>query len=331
MFLTIFRFEVCWISKASAEQRAGRSGRTGPGHCYRLYSSAFYDQHMEQFQEPEIVTTPLEDVLLQMRALGIHDVEAFPFPTPPPVNKLRQALKLLVHIGAVAVAQPGLKPKHVTSAARKNNNRIESNSGGALTQIGRLLAKFPLNPRLSKILVIAFQSGLLSFGLSLVAVLSEKSPFGGGKEETGGSATEGVMDEEDDDVEGGATRAKQKSMLSYHPESDALARLKAFGAFLHELSQGKAKAENLCMQYQLQYSGLERMSDLRHQLSQLSLQVLGGSRADAAVPGAPPTLAQEAGLRQALLSGFTDCVARKGPALTQGTRRRRLTGAVIYS
>jgi ATP-dependent RNA helicase DHX37/DHR1 len=57
---------VTWISKASADQRQGRAGRTGAGHCYRLYSSAFFDQHMKQFQEPEICTIPLEDLILQV-------------------------------------------------------------------------------------------------------------------------------------------------------------------------------------------------------------------------------------------------------------------------
>ena len=55
-----------FVAKAQAEQRRGRAGRTGPGHVYRLYSSAFYDQHMEQFSEPEICNTPLEDLLLQV-------------------------------------------------------------------------------------------------------------------------------------------------------------------------------------------------------------------------------------------------------------------------
>lgn len=53
-------FEIGWISKASASQRAGRAGRTGPGHCYRLYSSAVYERDFEDFTKPEILRTPLE-------------------------------------------------------------------------------------------------------------------------------------------------------------------------------------------------------------------------------------------------------------------------------
>ena len=63
-------FQVTWTSKASANQRAGRAGRTGPGHCYRLYSSAVYND-FEQFSPPEIVRRPVEDLMLQMKVCVI--------------------------------------------------------------------------------------------------------------------------------------------------------------------------------------------------------------------------------------------------------------------
>lgn len=77
----IASYDVMWISKASADQRAGRAGRTGPGHCYRLYSSSLYDRHMDPFALPEVLTRPLEDVVLSMKAMKISDVASFPFPT----------------------------------------------------------------------------------------------------------------------------------------------------------------------------------------------------------------------------------------------------------
>jgi len=60
-----------WISKVSADQRAGRGGRTGLGHCYRLYSSSVYDRQLDAFALPEILTRPLEDVVLAMEDMGI--------------------------------------------------------------------------------------------------------------------------------------------------------------------------------------------------------------------------------------------------------------------
>jgi ATP-dependent RNA helicase DHX37/DHR1 len=77
----IASYDVMWISKASADQRAGRAGRTGPGHCYRLYSSSLYDRHMDPFALPEVLTRPLEDVVLSMKAMKISNVLRFPFPT----------------------------------------------------------------------------------------------------------------------------------------------------------------------------------------------------------------------------------------------------------
>ena len=63
------RFTVGWVSKASAEQRAGRAGRTGPGHCYRLFSSAHFVNELEPHAPPAILGVPVEGVVLQMRAM----------------------------------------------------------------------------------------------------------------------------------------------------------------------------------------------------------------------------------------------------------------------
>jgi hypothetical protein len=77
-------FQVSWISKASATQRAGRAGRTGPGHCYRLYSSAVFENYFDEFSKPEILRMPIDGVVLQMKSMHIDAVVNFPFPTPPP-------------------------------------------------------------------------------------------------------------------------------------------------------------------------------------------------------------------------------------------------------
>ncbi|KAL8868434.1 MAG: hypothetical protein Q9174_004997, partial [Haloplaca sp. 1 TL-2023] len=76
-------FEIGWISKASASQRAGRAGRTGPGHCYRLYSSAVFERDFQEHSEPEILRMPVEEVVLQLKSMDLQHVVNFPFPTPP--------------------------------------------------------------------------------------------------------------------------------------------------------------------------------------------------------------------------------------------------------
>ncbi len=98
-------FQIGWISKASAAQRAGRAGRTGPGHCYRLYSSAVFERDFPQFSEPEILKYPIEGIrltlfayhtgiVLQMKGMHIDKVVNFPFPTPPDRESLRQSEKV---------------------------------------------------------------------------------------------------------------------------------------------------------------------------------------------------------------------------------------------
>lgn len=70
----VSKYEVRWISKASANQRAGRAGRTGPGHCYRLYSSAVFNNIFPKFAPPEMSTAPIEGIVLVMKRMGIDKV-----------------------------------------------------------------------------------------------------------------------------------------------------------------------------------------------------------------------------------------------------------------
>ena len=88
-------YSIKWTSKASANQRAGRAGRVGAGHCYRLFSSAVFHDRFEEFSKPEILKTPVEGVVLQMKAMGIHQVVNFPFPTPPDKDAMRVAEKVI--------------------------------------------------------------------------------------------------------------------------------------------------------------------------------------------------------------------------------------------
>jgi ATP-dependent RNA helicase DHX37/DHR1 len=92
--LSMSSFAVQWVSKASAEQRAGRAGRTGPGHCYRLYSAALFGK-LANYSKPEILRSPLNQTLLQLKALGIDNILQFPFVTMPPVASIKSSLKQL--------------------------------------------------------------------------------------------------------------------------------------------------------------------------------------------------------------------------------------------
>jgi ATP-dependent RNA helicase DHX37/DHR1 len=112
-------FQIGWISKASAAQRTGRAGRTGPGHCYRLYSSAIFERDFPQFSEPEILKYPIEGfhltffayhtgIVLQMKGMHIDKVVNFPFPTPPDRESLRQSEKVTSSCPAYSRVAPGV-------------------------------------------------------------------------------------------------------------------------------------------------------------------------------------------------------------------------------
>lgn len=139
-------FEIGWISKASANQRAGRAGRTGPGHCYRLYSSAVFERDFDEYAEPEIMRTPLEGVILQLKSMGAP-VLGFPFPTPPDRTNMQKAENLLSYLGAVS-------------------------SDGKVTKLGHELSLYPLNPRFARILVMGVAQNLTAQTIALVAALS---------------------------------------------------------------------------------------------------------------------------------------------------------------
>ncbi|PNH00523.1 putative ATP-dependent RNA [Tetrabaena socialis] len=132
--------QVRWISKASAMQRAGRAGRTCPGHTYRLFSSAHFNDTFPEHTPPEIVNTSLEGVVLVMKSMGVDKVHNFPFPTPPDPAALRAAHSCLE---ALCALEPG------SGAAAAGGG----GGGGALTDIGRAMAAFPISPRHARMLL----------------------------------------------------------------------------------------------------------------------------------------------------------------------------------
>ena len=145
----IQKFEIKWISQAAADQRAGRAGRTGPGKCYRLYSSAVF-QDFVKFPRAEIEERPLDDLVLFMKHFGIDQVKNFPFVTRPDIKKLENAEKLLVML----------------SALEKSDNP-RKNLSGRITNLGETMHSFPVSPRYARILSLSSQKGLLGHGSTI--------------------------------------------------------------------------------------------------------------------------------------------------------------------
>jgi len=141
------------ISQASANQRAGRCGRLGPGVCIRLYSEEDFAGRPE-FTQPEILRTNLASVILQMAEAGLGDVEGFPFVEPPDSSQVRDGVRLLTELGAIAGRERG---------------HGQTRPGVRLTATGRKLARLPVDPRLGRMLVEADRLGCLREVLPIVA------------------------------------------------------------------------------------------------------------------------------------------------------------------
>ena len=139
----VSRYEVTWISQAAANQRAGRAGRTSPGRCYRLYSSAVF-QDFPQFPPPEISQRPLDDLVLGMKSFGIDQISNFPFVSPPDNAMLINAERLCVKLGAL---EPSTERKRISAA---------------ITDLGRTIATFPVSPRFGRILSLSAQARFFS-------------------------------------------------------------------------------------------------------------------------------------------------------------------------
>uniref|UniRef100_A0A8C2VG05 DEAH-box helicase 37 n=1 Tax=Chinchilla lanigera TaxID=34839 RepID=A0A8C2VG05_CHILA len=159
-------FRVTWVSQASADQRAGRAGRTEPGHCYRLYSSAVFGD-FEQFPAPEITRKPVEDLILQMKALNIEKVVNFPFPTPPSVEALVAAEELLIALGALQA------PPKTERLKQLQRSRLSC----PITALGRTMAAFPVAPRCAKMLALGRQHGCLPYAIAVVAAMTVRELF----------------------------------------------------------------------------------------------------------------------------------------------------------
>jgi ATP-dependent helicase HrpA len=138
------------VSQASANQRAGRCGRVAAGICVRLYSEEDF-QARPAYSEPEILRSSLASVILRMKALGLTDVERFPFLDPPQPRMIADGYQLLAELGAVDEEK-------------------------RLTPVGRKLARFPIDPRIARMILAAEREGCLAEVLVIAAVLETDDP-----------------------------------------------------------------------------------------------------------------------------------------------------------
>ncbi|KAK3111277.1 putative ATP-dependent RNA helicase DHR1 [Teratosphaeriaceae sp. CCFEE 6253] len=333
-------FEVDWISQASASQRMGRAGRTGPGHCYRLYSSAVFERYFAEHSVPEILRTPLEGTVLQLKAMEIEDVGTFPFPTPPGAEQLEQAERLLRNLGAIGEGKVG--------------------KGGEITETGRQTMGIPVNPRFAKMILLGKANGVLGFAIAVVAGLAVGDVFvpeavGG----VGGSDLGRDGEEEyDSDPESrrekraAETEAHSAAQASHQAYTRAQARLSEKGltsdiaklltairkhAAASSPDQPASAARQLCAEFYLREKAMSEIQQLRAQLHHIVAARYPASESSAfSLTLEPaPTGRELALLDQVVAAGYVDRVAIRADLLTDAAvprfgRKATRAGEVAY-
>ncbi|KAG7393462.1 hypothetical protein PHYBOEH_006066 [Phytophthora boehmeriae] len=279
------------ISKISAQQRAGRAGRTAPGKCYRLYNKASYDD-MAQETVPEIQRTNLANIVLYLKLLGIQDVLGFPYLDPPDEESLLDALKQLYVLGALDAAT------------------------GEATPLGKLMAAFPLEPKLSRALVESLLLNCSHEMTQVVAMLSVENVF----VETHRSHKRRYHDggSEDDEEPHWEQRMqaldKEDLLNEYGDQLTYLALLNAFNSASRKRQGHRNDMERWCEDRQLRLRALtmagsvvKQLRDIidslsRHEIDKLKEAMQSEKKQDASLNGR---------LRRALCAGFFMNAARR--------------------
>ena len=212
------------VSKASANQRKGRCGRTAPGICIRLYSEKDFESR-EEFTPPEIQRTNLAQVLLQTISLKLGALHEFPFLDPPKAGMIRDAHKTLFELGAI-------------------------DGRGRLTPIGRQLAKFPVDPRIGRMILAGHDENCLNEILIIASSLE-------------------IQDVRDRPVEF-QQAADQAHAQFRHESSDFIGLLKLWDFYQHlKRTLSRSKFRKACKQNFLSYNRLKEWGDIHRQLMQL--------------------------------------------------------------
>ncbi|RFU79251.1 deah-box rna helicase [Trichoderma arundinaceum] len=281
-------YEIGWISKASASQRSGRAGRTGPGHCYRLYSSAVYERDFQEFSDPELLRMPIEGIVLQLKAMNLQNVVNFPFPTPPDRQMLAKAEKLLTYLSAISPS-------------------------GQVTKIGTTMSMFPLSPRFARILLVGHLHNCLPYTIALVAGLSaaevylaenQAIPALAEKEDGAIRTAADVIAEDRQANVRKLFNQVHKNFCFLDDKSDAIKLLQVVGEFAHE------PTEQWCEAHFVRYKVLKEIQQLRKQITDLlrtNIPSFAALKYQEKLD--PPSPKQVSALKQMTAAGFLDQVA----------------------
>jgi ATP-dependent RNA helicase DHX37/DHR1 len=271
---------------------------------------------LDEFALPEVLTRPLEDVILAMKTMNVSSVENFPFPTPPQKSQISASVRLLANLGCIDVSRSE-----------------EDGDDGKITALGAAVAKLPLGVRYGKMLLVAAQTNVLDYGIALVAVLSESNPFIYHSEEVNTDIPDKNADDklkglDEVDCHNSTEKKRSDKRASrnkwMHDGGDVLSAMMAAGAYAFAgrgaggISE-KVACRQFCEENGLNLVVMQRISKMRLHLCKLASIRLPNAAGVAVETGTfspsmpPPKRGEECLLRQVIASGLLDNVARRAP------------------
>ncbi len=271
------------ISRSSADQRKGRCGRVQNGVCIRLYSGEDYENR-PRFTPPEILRSNLAEVILRMISLRLGEIADFPFIDPPSAKHIQDGYDLLLELGAIAPAK----------GKKRSGERFR------LTDRGRIMARMPLDPRLSRMLLEARENGCLDDITIIAAALSIQDP----RERPAEKQAE----------------ADAKHAQFTDPESDFAALLNIWRRYHEKWAEVKTQNQmrKYCKEHFLSFKRMREWRDVRHQIRSILEEEMGSGSGDSwpVVSGQPPATnhpppTTASAIHQSILSGFLSNIAVK--------------------
>ncbi len=265
------RLQIEGISQASADQRKGRCGRVREGICVRLYDEQSFAAR-PAFTDPEIKRTGLAGVILRMKALGLGDVEDFPFLDPPQGKAIAEGYRVLEELGAI-------------------DDRRE------LTDLGRRLARFPVDPRIGRMILAGIELGTLPDVLVIAAALNVQDPRERPRD----------LQQKADDLH---RRFRDE-------RSDFTALLRLWDFVRETERKGRSQLRRACRDNFLSYLRVREWTETHRQLQEIVREIERGAER--------PRRAERGDFHQALLTGLLSRIGKWNPEqrVYQGARQTR--------
>jgi len=269
------------VSKSSADQRKGRCGRVENGVCIRLFPEDDYETR-PQFTPPEILRSNLAEVILRMIALTLGNINEFPFIDSPQPKSIQDGVDLLFELGAIT--------------AKQRRKKADQTSPYALTARGRTMAKLPVDPRLSRMLIQAQQERCLEEMMIIAAALSVPDPRERPSEKT--------------------AEADQAHKIFDDANSDFITLLNLWKRYHETLQTEKPNAglRRFCRKHFLSYMRMREWRDIHRQintiLSEAGMLPIHRKKRTKAENGDAAAVRYR-GIHRSVLSGFLSNIAEK--------------------